>query len=150
MCSFFYSLYIDWWIYLIIQALKKFIEGDAILILDPRLERSAATNLAVEKILELSLSCVASNRHNRPTMRKCAEILWTIRKDHREHAVSYPHSLPSNVSAGADWVEIQDFFFSLFCFFLDWILWRLTNMMAGRGKSRDSFVNPNDHAAERI
>lgn len=90
------------WIYLIIQALKKFIEGDAILILDPRLERSAATNLAVEKILELSLSCVASNRHNRPTMRKCAEILWTIRKDHREHAVSYPHSLPSNVSAGAD------------------------------------------------
>lgn len=83
-------------------ALKKFLEGDALLILDPRLERSSATSLAVEKILELSLSCVASNRHNRPTMRKCAEILWTIRKEHREHAVSHHHSPSSNVSAGAE------------------------------------------------
>lgn len=65
-------------------AMKKFAEGDAILTLDPRLERSAATNLAIEKILELSLQCLAPNRRSRPSMRKCAEILWTIRKDYGE------------------------------------------------------------------
>lgn len=76
--------------------MKKFVEGDAILVLDPRLERSAANILALEKILELSLSCLASNRHNRPTMRKCAEILWSIRKDHGEQAGMDLHSPFSN------------------------------------------------------
>ena len=66
------------------QAMKKFTEGDAILTLDPRLERSAAANLAIEKILELALQCLAPNRRSRPSMRKCAEILWGIRKDYRE------------------------------------------------------------------
>ncbi|XP_055808460.1 calmodulin-binding receptor-like cytoplasmic kinase 2 isoform X1 [Solanum dulcamara] len=67
-------------------AMKKFTSGDAILTLDPRLERSAANSLAMEKIYELALQCLAPHRHGRPTMRKCAEILWSIRKDYRELA----------------------------------------------------------------
>lgn len=67
-------------------AMKKFTSGDAILTLDPRLERSAANSLVMEKIYELALQCLAPHRHNRPTMRKCAEILWSIRKDYRELA----------------------------------------------------------------
>lgn len=65
-------------------AMKKFSEGDAILVLDPRLERSPANNFALEKILELALQCLAPHRKNRPRMRRCAEILWNIRKDYRE------------------------------------------------------------------
>ncbi|KAJ8556300.1 hypothetical protein K7X08_023058 [Anisodus acutangulus] len=67
-------------------AMKNFTNGDAIFTLDPRLERSAANSLAMEKIYELALQCLAPHRHNRPTMRKCAEILCSIRKDYRELA----------------------------------------------------------------
>ncbi|KAK8963260.1 Calmodulin-binding receptor-like cytoplasmic kinase 2 [Platanthera guangdongensis] len=65
-------------------AMKKFMNGDAILVLDPNLPETPAATLAVEKILELSLQCLAPTRHNRPNMRSCAEILWCIRKDLRE------------------------------------------------------------------
>ncbi|XP_050146755.1 calmodulin-binding receptor-like cytoplasmic kinase 2 isoform X2 [Malus sylvestris] len=65
-------------------AMKKFTNGDALSILDPRLERTAASNLAIEKILELALQCLAPRRQNRPSMRRCAEILWSIRKDYKE------------------------------------------------------------------
>ncbi|KAL3737616.1 hypothetical protein ACJRO7_019193 [Eucalyptus globulus] len=65
-------------------AMKKFTEGDAISTLDPMLERTDLTNFAVEKILELALQCLAPNRRSRPSMRRCAEILWGVRKDYRE------------------------------------------------------------------
>ncbi|KAK1267438.1 Calmodulin-binding receptor-like cytoplasmic kinase 2 [Acorus gramineus] len=65
-------------------AIKNFTKGDAIVTLDPNLPRTSATNLALEKVLELSLQCLASTRHGRPSMRRCAEILWSIRKDYRE------------------------------------------------------------------
>ncbi|XP_050386869.1 calmodulin-binding receptor-like cytoplasmic kinase 2 [Argentina anserina] len=65
-------------------AMKKFSEGDALLILDPRLEKNAANNLAIEKILELSLQCLAQRRQHRPSMKRCSEILWSIRKDYKE------------------------------------------------------------------
>lgn len=68
-------------------AMKKFTDGDAITVLDPNLEKSDANGLALEKILELALQCVASHRHNRPIMRKCAEVLWNIRKDYKEMLV---------------------------------------------------------------
>ena len=73
---------------LVLQAMKKFISGDALSILDPRLEQTAASNLAIEKILELALQCLAPSRQNRPSMRRCAEILWSIRKDYKEVAAS--------------------------------------------------------------
>ncbi|CAN6566162.1 unnamed protein product [Malus baccata var. baccata] len=65
-------------------AMKKFTDGDALSILDPRLEQTAANNVAIEKILELALQCLAPRRQNRPSMRRCAEILWSIRKDYKE------------------------------------------------------------------
>lgn len=77
-------------------AIKKFTDGDAILVLDPRLERSPANNLALEKTLELALRCLAPYRQNRPTMRRCAEILWCIRKDYRELSASETNSLSSH------------------------------------------------------
>lgn len=67
-------------------AMKKFTDGDALSILDPRLEQTAENNLAIEKILELALQCLAPRRQSRPSMRRCAEILWNIRKDYREVA----------------------------------------------------------------
>lgn len=76
--------------------MKKFTEGDAISILDPRLERAAADNLALEKILELALQCLAPHRRSRPSMRRCAEILWGIRKDYRELSASDACSLSSH------------------------------------------------------
>ncbi|KAJ6679712.1 RECEPTOR-LIKE PROTEIN 55 [Salix purpurea] len=76
-------------------AVKKFAEGNAISILDPKLECTAANNLALEKILELALQCLAPHRQNRPSMRKCAEILWSIRKDYKEQSASDFRSLSS-------------------------------------------------------
>lgn len=70
------------------QAMKKFIEGDAISVLDRRLDKTAANNLALEKILELALQCLAPRRQSRPSMKRCAEILWAIRKDYRELSAS--------------------------------------------------------------
>ncbi|XP_052211047.1 calmodulin-binding receptor-like cytoplasmic kinase 2 [Diospyros lotus] len=65
-------------------AMEKFAAGDAILVLDPRLDRSPANDYALEKILELALQCLAPRRQSRPPMRKCAQIMWSIRKDYRE------------------------------------------------------------------
>ncbi|KAK7382071.1 hypothetical protein VNO80_00756 [Phaseolus coccineus] len=65
-------------------AMKRFIDEDAISVLDPRLDQTAANTLALQKILELALQCLAPRRQNRPTMKRCAEILWAIRKDFRE------------------------------------------------------------------
>ncbi|KAI3796541.1 hypothetical protein L1987_39216 [Smallanthus sonchifolius] len=65
-------------------AMKKFTDGSAISVLDPKLEKSDANGLTLEKILELALQCVNSHRRNRPIMRRCAEVLWNIRKDYKE------------------------------------------------------------------
>ena len=66
----------------------KFTEGNAKSIIDPRLEATTANAIAVEKILELALICLAPQRKNRPNMQRCAEILWSIRKDFRELSAS--------------------------------------------------------------
>ncbi|THU65782.1 hypothetical protein C4D60_Mb05t07270 [Musa balbisiana] len=73
-------------------AMKRFTEGNAVQTLDPNLKPSLATNFAVEKILELALLCLAPSKTNRPSMRRCAEILWTVRKDYREFLSSHPLS----------------------------------------------------------
>ncbi|KAJ4725649.1 Receptor-like kinase [Melia azedarach] len=67
------------------QSLKA---GEAILVMDARLRRSPASNMAVEKVLKLAHECLAPTRQPRPSMKKCAEILWGIRKDFREKAFS--------------------------------------------------------------
>ncbi|CAI9769645.1 unnamed protein product [Fraxinus pennsylvanica] len=78
-------------------AMKKFSDGDAILTLDPRLRRSPAINFMMEKILEIAFQCLAPHRRNRPTMKKCAKILWSIRKDYKEFSTSDIPSLMSHV-----------------------------------------------------
>ncbi|CAI9769578.1 unnamed protein product [Fraxinus pennsylvanica] len=77
-------------------AMKKLSDGDAILTLDPRLQRSPAIDFIMEKILEIAFQCLAPHRRNRPTMKKCAEILWSIRKDYKEFSTSDIASLTSN------------------------------------------------------
>ena len=67
--------------------MEKFVEGNAIQTLDSNLEANDAINLAVEKMYELALQCLAPTKRNRPSMRRCAEILWSIRKDYRELVV---------------------------------------------------------------
>ncbi|GMY23697.1 calmodulin-binding receptor-like cytoplasmic kinase 2 isoform X1 [Fagus crenata] len=88
-------------------AMKKFTDGDAVSTLDPRLECDSANNLALEKILELALQCLAPRRQNRPTMRRCAEILWSIRKDYREVSSSDIRSLSSSFSGRSTSIREQ-------------------------------------------
>ncbi|CAL1379627.1 unnamed protein product [Linum trigynum] len=77
-------------------AMKKFSDGSASSILDPKLEHNDANHLVLEKILELALlQCLAPRRQNRPSMRKCAEVLWGIRKDYKQLAALEIPSLPS-------------------------------------------------------
>ena len=64
--------------------MKRFLEGNAISILDPRLDQTTENTFALEKLLELALRCLAPHRENRPPMNRCCEILWTIRKDYKE------------------------------------------------------------------
>ncbi|KAL0696811.1 hypothetical protein Bca4012_063991 [Brassica carinata] len=66
------------------KAIKKFTSGGTISVLDPKLERNPANNLALEKVLEMAFQCLAPRRDSRPSMEKCSEILWGIRKDYRE------------------------------------------------------------------
>ncbi|XP_068669190.1 calmodulin-binding receptor-like cytoplasmic kinase 2 isoform X2 [Aristolochia californica] len=65
-------------------AMQKLDDGDVILAMDPRLKRSPAATSAVEKALELAQECLAPSRKSRPSMKKCAEILWEIRRNYRE------------------------------------------------------------------
>lgn len=78
--------------------MKKFTDGNAIHILDPNLPQNPATNLALEKILELALHCLAPTRQGRPSMQRCAEILWSIRKDYRELLAADALANPSRPS----------------------------------------------------
>lgn len=79
-------------------AIMKFTEGDAKSTIDPKLEATTSNVIAVEKILELALICLAPQRKNRPHMQRCAEILWSIRKDFREFSASDTCSLPQHRS----------------------------------------------------
>lgn len=64
--------------------MKKFTEGESIEVLDPVLPRNEATSVALERILELAFSCLGPERNERPGMRRCAEILWNVRRDFRD------------------------------------------------------------------
>ncbi|KAL2541160.1 Calmodulin-binding receptor-like cytoplasmic kinase 1 [Abeliophyllum distichum] len=65
-------------------ALKRLKDGEAVVAMDPRLESSVGSIQAVEKVLKLARQCLAPSRQSRPSMRKCAEVLWEIRKEERE------------------------------------------------------------------
>ncbi|XP_048532534.1 calmodulin-binding receptor-like cytoplasmic kinase 2 isoform X2 [Triticum urartu] len=62
-------------------ALQKFRGGDAVVAMDPRMRRSPASVAAVEGMLRLAEQCVMPARQDRPSMRRCNEALWTVRRD---------------------------------------------------------------------
>jgi hypothetical protein len=63
------------------QALRKCREGDAVVVMDPRMRRTSAVVAAVEKVMALAAECAAPERAARPAMRRCAEVLWSVRRD---------------------------------------------------------------------
>ncbi|KAK6927059.1 Protein kinase domain [Dillenia turbinata] len=71
-------------------AMQKLKDGEAVLAMDPQLRRSPASNKAVEDVLKLARQCIAPARKARPSMKKCAEVLWGIRKELRERSLSHP------------------------------------------------------------
>ncbi|KAF5744537.1 calmodulin-binding receptor-like cytoplasmic kinase 1 [Tripterygium wilfordii] len=73
-------------------AIQRLKEGDAIIAMDPRLRRNPASTMAMEKVLKLAQQCLATSRQSRPSMQKCAEVLWKIRRDLRERPVPSHHS----------------------------------------------------------
>ncbi|TKW17767.1 hypothetical protein SEVIR_5G389500v4 [Setaria viridis] len=62
-------------------ALRKCREGDVVVVMDPRMRRSSAVVAAVEKVMALAAECTAPERAARPAMRRCAEVLWSVRRD---------------------------------------------------------------------
>lgn len=66
----------------VVWAIQKLKEGEAVVAMDPRLRRSPASVTAIEKMLKLAAACTATSRKSRPSMNKCAEVLWRIRKDY--------------------------------------------------------------------
>ncbi|KAJ4774573.1 Nodulation receptor kinase [Rhynchospora pubera] len=65
-------------------AMEKFIKGQALETLDPNIPENQASRFLVLKIYELALQCLAPSRRNRPSMKKCTEVLWRIRKDYTQ------------------------------------------------------------------
>ncbi|CAM0883597.1 unnamed protein product [Alopecurus aequalis] len=62
-------------------ALRKFREGEVVVAMDTRMRRTSAAVVAVEKVMALAAECTAPDRAARPAMRRCAEVLWSIRRD---------------------------------------------------------------------
>ena len=75
--------------------MQKLKEGEPVLVMDPRLRRNPASNMAMEKVLKLARQCLAPLRHSRPSMKKCGEVLWGVRKEFREKACP-PHPSPTS------------------------------------------------------
>lgn len=73
-------------------AFRKFLDGKVIEILDPRLEKSNASCMVVERISELAFQCAAPTKQDRPCMKKVAEVLWDIRKDYQNLLQETRHS----------------------------------------------------------
>ncbi|KAJ3682527.1 hypothetical protein LUZ60_015100 [Juncus effusus] len=63
-------------------AMEEYGKGNAVQTLDPKLKMNLAINLALEQIYELASQCLKLNRQNRPSMKTCAEILWSVRKSY--------------------------------------------------------------------
>ncbi|XP_015699263.1 calmodulin-binding receptor-like cytoplasmic kinase 2 isoform X1 [Oryza brachyantha] len=62
-------------------ALRKCRDGDAVVAMDARMRRTSAVVAAMEKVMALAAECIAQDRAARPAMRRCAEVLWSIRRD---------------------------------------------------------------------
>ncbi|CAL4945217.1 unnamed protein product [Urochloa decumbens] len=83
-------------------ALQKCRGGEAVVAMDPRMRRSPASVAAVERMLALAAQCVAAARKDRPTMRRCAEVLWAIRRDY--HRREEPRCAAVSEERTDEWV----------------------------------------------
>ncbi|XP_062226322.1 calmodulin-binding receptor-like cytoplasmic kinase 2 isoform X2 [Phragmites australis] len=81
-------------------ALRKCREGDAVVAMDPRMRRSSAAVAAVEKVMALAAECTAPDRAARPAMRRCAEVLWSVRRDF-QHEQQRAAAAAAGAGAGA-------------------------------------------------
>jgi hypothetical protein len=62
---------------------------------------------AVEGMLRLAEQCVAPARKDRPSMRRCTEALWTVRRDYHRRQEPRQDASPG-IAAGersAEWVS---------------------------------------------
>lgn len=89
-------------------ALQKFRGGDAVVAMDPRMRRSPASVAAVEGMLRLAEQCVMPARQDRPSMRRCNEALWTVRRGfHRrqEPRQDVPAAAAAAGDRSSEWVS---------------------------------------------
>ncbi|CAL5386533.1 unnamed protein product [Camellia sinensis] len=86
-------------------ALQRLKEGAAVVAMDPRLRRSPASLMVVEKILKLARHCLAPQRPSRPSMKQCCEVLWGIRKDFRDMNLALA---ASSISHHSDKVDVRN------------------------------------------
>lgn len=91
------------------QALKKLKDREVAVAMDPRLRRNPASNQAVEKVLKLARQCLAPSRQARPSMKRCVEVLWEIRKEFKDISIAHAASTSANVIEGGirrDWQDL--------------------------------------------
>ncbi|XP_015690743.1 calmodulin-binding receptor-like cytoplasmic kinase 2 isoform X3 [Oryza brachyantha] len=88
-------------------ALQRFRGGEVVVAMDPRIRRSPASVATVEKVMELAEQCVAAARKGRPSMRRCTEALWSIRREfhRRQDAPAAVAAAPSQ-DKSSDWVKV--------------------------------------------
>lgn len=94
-------------------ALKKLKDGEVAGTMDPRLRRNPASIQAVEKVLKLARQCLAPSRQTRPSTKRCAEVLWEIRKEFRDRSIAHTASTSHHHSANViedgirrDWQDL--------------------------------------------
>lgn len=64
-------------------AFKQYLEGRLRVIIDPKLQLTAAVLLILERVFELAFSCSAPTKVDRPNMKEAKEKLWNIRKEYQ-------------------------------------------------------------------
>jgi hypothetical protein len=84
------------------QALQKRRAGEAVVAMDPRMRRSPASVATVERVMALAEQCVAPARKDRPSMRRCTELLWSIRREY--HRREEPRAAAIAEEKDDEWV----------------------------------------------
>uniref|UniRef100_A0A0E0GVU9 Protein kinase domain-containing protein n=1 Tax=Oryza nivara TaxID=4536 RepID=A0A0E0GVU9_ORYNI len=91
-------------------ALQRFRGGEVVVAMDPRIRRSPASVATVEKVMELAEQCIAPARKERPSMRRCTEALWSVRREyHRRQdapAAAAAVAAAPTQDRSSDWVKV--------------------------------------------